>query len=38
MIKLKSGSRLPHTAAFKIKAPREVEIVRADYDECFIET
>ena len=38
LIKLQPGSRLPHTAAFKITAPREIEIVRADYDDCFVET
>ena len=38
MIKMQPGSRLPSTAAFKIRAPREIKIVRADDDDCFIET
>ena len=38
LITLQPGSRLPHTAAFKITAPREIEIVRADYNDCYIQT
>ena len=37
-IELKPGSRLPHTTAFKITAPKEIEIARASYDDCYVET
>ena len=37
-ITMKPDSRLPSTTAFRIKTPRQIEIIRADVNDCYIET
>jgi len=37
-IQLYPDSRLPSTTAFKIKTPREIEIVRAESEDCYIDS
>ena len=37
-ITLKPDTRLPSTTAFRIKTPRQIEIIDGDVNECYIET
>ena len=37
-IQLQTDTRLPSTAAFKIQTPTQIEIVRADKDDCYLDT
>ena len=37
-ITFKVDSRLPSTTAFRVKTPRQIDIIDTDVNDCYIET